>query len=134
MYHENRTLYTKEGDVYVRLICEACTSHAVMVDPIQLATGIVFLVVSFVGSVYAYTTYDAFRGDIMGRVFGFLSAAFFLLGGAALVLVIAVLVGETDSVFDLMVPATLVSFTLIIVGLIPIFRWIGQSREARSGP
>jgi len=103
-----------------------------MTDLVQLGTGMAFLIVALLGSVYAYETYRAFRHDIMNKVFGLLSAAFFLLGGMALVLVIAAAFGLDGSLFDILIPTTLVVFALMIAGMIPAFRWIKETKEGRS--
>ena len=84
------------------------------------------------GAYYAYATCRAFRHDVMEKVFLFLTFAFLLVGGVAAVLLIGSLAGMGDYSIHIMLSATLGSFALILVGLIPLFRWIGGSKGAKS--
>ena len=105
-----------------------------MADMVSLGAELVFIMVAFTGAYYAVGTYRAFRHDVMEGVFRSLSGALLLVGGVATVLLVGNLAGSPDSAVDLLSAATLVSFAMILVGLVPVFKWARGSREGKSGP
>ena len=132
MHYVNEDSYTSDYSVDIHLISASCHSVHVMTAILEPLTGLATLAVSVIGSVYAYRVYDAFRKDVMRKVFTYLFAAFVLLGGAALILVVAMTLGAIDGIVDALILVNLVSFVLIIAGLIPILSWMRNTREAKS--
>ncbi len=103
-----------------------------MIETAELLVGVGFVGVAFVGSYYAYSTYGAFRHDVMEKVFGFLTAAFLLVGGVATLLVMGGLAGMSDGYYEFITVASLVSFALILLGLISVLTWAKGTKELRS--
>jgi len=85
---------------------------------------------SFGTSFFTLKAFFAFKGDIMQRMFGFLSAALLVVGGLAVVLMLDYIqdsgVMAEDITFAIMVGA----FVLLLLGLIPLVRWVESSRQA----
>ena len=104
-----------------------------MADSLELLIEGAFVGVSFLGTYYAYSTYAAFRHDVMQRIFGLMVVAFLLVGGVAVITSMTAASGAEESHLDMMSLASLVSFGMIVAGLIPLLSWIRGSREPKSG-
>jgi len=132
MHYVNGVSHTSDYSVDIHLISASCHSVHVMTAILEQLIGLATLAVSVIGSVYAYRVYEAFRKDVMRKVFTYLFAAFVLLGGAALILVVAMTLGAIDGIVDALILVNLISFVLIIAGLIPILSWMRNTREGKS--
>ena len=104
-----------------------------MSEAVDAAVELVLVVVSFLGAFYALSAYRAFKHDVMERVFGYLAAAMLLVGGGAVLLLLGGAMGVADGYEDTMYLIILVSFTLILGGLIPLFRLLRGATEEKSG-
>jgi hypothetical protein len=85
---------------------------------------------SFGTSFFTLKAFFAFKGDVMQRMFGFLSAALLLVGGLAVALMVGYFLDFGAVAEDLLFTVVVGAFVLLLLGLIPLVRWAENSRQS----
>jgi hypothetical protein len=84
---------------------------------------------AFGTSFFTLKAFFAFKGDIMQRMFGFLSAALLLVGGLSVTLMVDYFLNSGEMAEDLLFTIMVGAFVLLLLGLIPLVRWVESSRQ-----
>ena len=84
---------------------------------------------SFGASFFTLKAFFAFRGDVLQGMFGFLSAALLLVGGAAAFQMVDYVLVPGNYSADLQFPIMVGAFVLLLLGLVPLVRWADSSRQ-----
>jgi len=84
---------------------------------------------AFGTSFFTLKAFFAFRGDVMQRMFGFLSAALLLVGGLSAALMLDYFLNSGGLAEDLLFTTMVGAFALLLLGLIPLVRWAESSRQ-----
>jgi hypothetical protein len=95
----------------------------------ELTFELVLGALSFGASFFTLKAFFAFRGDVLQGMFGFLSAALLLVGGTAAVEVIDSVLVPGNFSEELPFPIMVGAFVLLLLGLVPLVRWAGNSRQ-----
>jgi ABC-type transport system involved in cytochrome c biogenesis permease subunit len=85
---------------------------------------------AFGTSFFTLKAFFAFRGDVMQRMFGFLSAALLLVGGLSASLILDYFLASGKLAEDLLFATMVSAFVLLLLGLIPLVRWAESSRQS----
>jgi hypothetical protein len=97
-----------------------------------LVADVVLTAIAFVGSYYSYSAIRTFRRDIMEKVFGFVAAAFAVIGLVSLVDAVGNLLGaDLTSIIDFRI-VVIVSYGLVMTGMIVFLRWASQITPQRT--
>ena len=86
-------------------------------------------VLAFGASFFTLKAFFAFRGDVLQKMFGFLSAALLLVGGMAVMEIVGYFLAPWDVSTFLAFPVMVGAFVLLLLGLVPLVRWAGSSRQ-----
>jgi hypothetical protein len=84
---------------------------------------------AFGTSFFTLKAFFAFRGDVMQRMFGFLSGALLLVGGLSAILILDYFLASGEMAEGLLFTTMVGAFVLLLLGLIPLVRWAENSRQ-----
>lgn len=87
-------------------------------------------VIAFTGSYFTLVAYLAFRGDVLQRLFGFMSASLLLVGGISVVEIAGSVIFPGGLVQELWFPFFVASFALLLAGLVPLVQWADDVMKA----